>query len=103
MLWTAEANFDLTKYDYFKIVRPDGTLEQSENRDSMHRQEYGRGTIGGTTYEIDLKELGRWETRMHSRLLDTKLRQRICKMTLKHGDKVETGYALNEVACGTAW
>ncbi|MBM3599746.1 MAG: hypothetical protein FJX35_16160 [Alphaproteobacteria bacterium] len=103
MLWTAEANFDLVKYDYFKIVRPSGKLEQAANRDSMHRQEYGRAIVGRTTYEIDLQELGRWETRMHTRLLDTKLRQRFCKMTLRRGDKVETGYALNEIACGTAW
>jgi hypothetical protein len=101
MLWTAEATFGHLKYDYFKIARPDGTVEAAGPTGSFHREDAAYGTIGKTSYEVRIEELGLWETTLRTERMQAKLRQRFCRMTVRHDGKIEEGVALNETGMGT--
>jgi hypothetical protein len=103
MLWTADATFGHWKYDYFKIARPDGRLAAAGPLESFHRDDAAYGVIAGTRYEVRIEEIGVWETVLRSSLMETKLRQRFCRMTVTHDGTVDTGLALNETGFGTAW
>jgi hypothetical protein len=101
MIWTADATFAQTKYAYFKESHPDGSLGVAEEKDSAHRNDVAYGVIDGIPYEIRLKEMGSWETCLKSETMDSKMRQRFCKATIRRGDRQDTGYALNETCFGT--
>lgn len=101
MLWTADATFGHWKYDYFKIARPDGTVVAADNPDSWHRDDAAYGVVDGTRYEVRLEEIGVWETVLRSDLMETKLRQRFCKMRVIREGEVDAGLALNETGFGT--
>jgi hypothetical protein len=103
MVWTADATFGHSKYDYFRIARAEGTVEAAENIDSRHRDDAAYGEIDGTSYEVRIAELGTWQTQLAGERMDTKLRQRFCEMTVTHDGEVEVGYALNETGIGTVY
>ena len=102
MLWTADASFrgDYHKYDYFKIAHPDGRLLQAGDTDSRHRDDAAYATIDGVSYEVEIEGLGTWSTVIRGEETQLKLRQRFCRMTLRHGERVEEGYAINETGTG---
>ena len=102
MLWTADGNFggDYRKYDYFKIVHADGRLAQSADDDSWHRDDAAYATIDGVPYRVDIAGLGTWSTVLRGEDTQLMLRQRFCRMTLRHGDRLEQGYAINETGTG---
>ena len=102
MLWTADGNFggDYRKYDYFKIARPDGSLRQSADTDSWHRDDAAYATIDGVAYEVGIEGLGTWSTVLCGEDTQLMLRQRFCRMTLRHDGRVESGYAINETGTG---
>ena len=102
MIWTADGNFggDYRKYDYFKIAYPDGRLLQAADTDSRHRDDAAYATIDGESYEVDIEGLGTWSTVIRGEDTQLKLRQRFCRMTLRHGGQVEEGYAINETGTG---
>ena len=102
MLWTADGNFggDYNKYDYFKIVHPDGRLLQSADTDSRHRDNAAYATIDGEPCEATIEGLGTWSALLRGEETRLKLRQRFCRLTLRHGDRVEEGYAINETGTG---
>ena len=103
MLWTADATFGHSKYDYFKIATPDGHVVAADNMHTHHRDDRAFGTIDGTRYEVQIEEIAEWSTRLRTDNMDTKLRNRFCKMTVRHDGKEETGYAHNETGFGTVW
>lgn len=100
-LWSADANFGYHRYGYFKYVTPEGSIHDAKPEDSVHRQEAIYGVVDGTRYEVALEELGIWETRLLSPAMDSQMRQRFCRMTLKHDGVSEMGYAINETCFGT--
>ena len=102
MVWTAEANFALEKYDYFKIATPDGTIVAANGTDSHHREAQAFGILKGVPCEARVRELGRWEKVLRTGATDTKLSQRFCALTLVEGGKTHTGHALHEIGAGTA-
>jgi len=101
MIWTADATFGNMKYAYFKISQPDGRLAVAAEKDSAHRDDAAFGVVEGVPYEIRLSEIGVWETVLRSCTMDSKMRQRFCKMTVAHGGQIDTVYALNETCFGT--
>ena len=103
MLWTADATFGHSKYDYFKIAYPDGTIAAADGTHTHHRDDMAFGTIDGEPYEIHMEELGEWSTRLLTDNMDTNLRNRFCRMTVRHGGSEEKGYAFNETGIGTIW
>lgn len=102
MLWTADGNFggDYRKYDYFKIACADGRLVQAGDTDSWHRDDAAYATIEGESYEASIEGLGTWSTVIRGEDTQLKLRQRFCRLTLRHGGKSEEGYAINETGTG---
>lgn len=102
MLWTADASFggDYRKYDYFKIAYPDGRLLQAADTDSRHRDDAAYAAIDGESYEVSIEGLGTWSTVIRGEDTQLKLRQRFCRLTLRHGGQVEEGYAINETGTG---
>ena len=103
MLWTADATFGHSKYDYFKIATPDGTIRAADNTHTHHRDNAAFGTIDGTPYEARIEEIAEWSTRLRSEDMDLKLRKRFCKLTLRHDGQEDTGYTLNETGMGSIW
>ena len=103
MIWTADAQWgeDAEKYDYFRIAYPDGTVLAAENIDSYHRDNAAHGVIDGTAYEVQIDELCEWSGQVRHAGMDTKLRQRFCKMRVIHDGEVDESYALNETGMGT--
>ena len=102
MLWTADGNFggDYRKYDYFKIAHPDGRLLQAGDTDSWHRNDAAYATIDGEAYEANIEGLGTWSTVIRGEETQLMLRQRFCRLTLRHGGRAEEGYAINETGTG---
>ena len=103
MLWTADGNFggDYNKYDYFKIVHPDGRLLQSADTDSRHRDNAAYATVDGEPLRGgDRGPSARGRRCCGARKPGSSLRQRFCRLTLRHGDRVEEGYAINETGTG---
>ena len=103
MLWTADATFGHSKYDYFKIAYPDGVVLAADNTHTHHRDDTAYGAIDGAPYEVGIEEIAEWSTRLRSDEMDLKLRKRFCKLALRHAVREETGYALNETGIGSIW
>lgn len=100
-LWSADATFGLTKYDYFYVLPRDGELAAAEPTDSYHKISGVYGTIGKTRYRAALKEIASWETRLVSNAMDSVMRQRYCALTLTRNRKKEKGVAFTEWCVGT--
>ena len=100
-VWSADANFGYHRYGYFKFVDADGREHIAEPKDSTHRENAIYGTVDGIEYEVELEELGMWDTPLVSSEMNSQLRQRFCQMTIKHEGKAETGHAINETCFGT--
>jgi hypothetical protein len=101
MIWTADATFGNLKYAYFKIAQPNGILAVAEEKNSSHRNDTAFGVIDGVSYDIQLTELGVWETVLRSKDMESKMRQRFCEMTVTHDGRTDKGFALNETCFGT--
>lgn len=102
MVWTADANFAMQKYAYFKIATGDGTILAADANASTHRDTEAFGTINGAPCAVRVRELGRWEKTLKSPTMDTLLRLKFCELTLDQAGKTYTGYALHEIGAGTA-
>lgn len=100
MVWTADAFFGLSCYDYFKIAFADGTILVADNEHTHHRDTIGYGRIDGRPYEAAVDVIGQWDTRLLGNRLDTLLRQRFSKLTVRFGGQTYQGYALQEIGGG---
>jgi len=102
MVWTADGNFggDYNKYDYFKIANPNGSIVQSADNESYHRDDGAFATIDNVKHEVSIEGLGTWSTIIRGEETLLKLRQRFCKMKVMRAGKVEEGYAINETGTG---
>ena len=103
MLWTADASFgrNAEKYDYFKIAYADGKIVAADNLASFQRDNRAFGKIDGSAYEVRIEPLCEWSSDLKSAEMETRIRQRFCKMTVRHDGKEDTGYALSETGMGT--
>ena len=100
-LWSADATFAHKKYAYFKVVGGNGDLHEANLKDSSHRDDAIYGVIDGAGYEVELEEVGAWETLLRSPSMDSQMRQRFCRATINHHGRSEAGYAVNETCFGT--
>lgn len=100
-LWTAEATFGEDKYDYFKMIAPDGTVSEAERPNSCHRMNAAFATVGGDQIAVEIEEIGRWQVDLRSAAMDSLLRQRMCHLQVTRNGEVHTGYAINETCYGT--
>ena len=100
-LWSADATFNLKKYAYFKVVGGNGDVHEAKLKDSAHRDDAIYGVIDGAEYEVDLEEIGAWDTALQSVSMDSQMTQRFCRTTIRRGDQTEQGYAVNELCFGT--
>ena len=100
-LWTADATFDFTKHAYFRTIDATGVIREAGASESCHRDDHCYGVIEGSHYDVELEELGVWDTLLRSPEMDTQMRQRCCRMTVHHDGQSESGYAINELCLGT--
>lgn len=100
-IWTAEATFGTGKYDYFKMRMPDGEVITTPKDISCHRQNgaFAQSSIG--LVEIQLEERALWQVPLRSDAMDSLLRQRACKMTVRTNQWEKQGFAINETCYGT--
>lgn len=100
-LWTAEAAFDLRKYDYFKLAGADGTIVAADQPGSWHRDRMAHGVLNGAAHQVEIEDLGRIERSIEGPGTNLKLSQAFCRMSLTAGGKAHSSFALNEIACGS--
>jgi len=100
-LWTAQATFGFGNHSYFRFIDADGVVREALDRDSCHRDDHCYGVVDGEDYDVELEELGVWDTVLRSDAMDSRLRQRFCRMTVHSGKGSEQGYAINEFCSGT--
>ena len=63
-IWTAEATFGLNKYDYFKIIQPNGKIIDTIDDMSFHRQNYMKAKTTHGNFKIELEEIGVMESKI---------------------------------------
>ena len=100
-LWSADATFNLKKYAYFKVVGGNGDVHEADLKDSAHRDDSIYGVVDGTEYQVELEEIGVWDTLLRSEGMDSQMTQRFCRTTVHRGDSSEKGYGVNELCFGT--
>lgn len=100
-LWTAEATFGEHKYDYFKMMLPDGSVREAAPPDSCHRINAAFARVGGDDIAVEIEEIGRWEANLTSPAMDSLLRQRMCSLRVVKNGATHDGYAINETCYGT--
>ncbi|MBL94143.1 MAG: hypothetical protein CFH06_00495 [Alphaproteobacteria bacterium MarineAlpha3_Bin5] len=100
-IWTAEATFGSSKYDYFKIIEANGNILESEPATSCHRQDSAFAVIDGAQVSITLDALGDYSALLQSSGMDSLLQQRCCRLSVRIGPHSYTGMGINETCYGT--
>lgn len=100
-IWTAEATFGTAKYDYFRMLTPDGVVIAAPDDISCHRQNGGFAQTSIGPVRIELEELSIWQAALRSDNMDSLLRQRACRMTVYTDHWQKQGLAINETCYGT--
>lgn len=98
--WTAEAAFNLMKYDYFKLAGPDGTVRSADQPGTWHRDRVAHGVIDGVQHLVEIEDLGRMEFEIRNGPTNMKISQAYCRASFAAGGTVKETRALNEIACG---
>ena len=101
ILWTADAGWGDSKYDYFKLLHGDGRLEESASTDSYHQWNAAYSYIGGRKIAVHIDEIGGWKTSLVSGRMDSLYGQRYCNLRVEDDGTVFTGKALKEYWTGT--
>ena len=101
MIWSADAFFGTACNDYLKVAYADGRILAADSEHTHHRDNIAYGAIDGKPFEAEVDEIGLWKTKLLGANMDCLLRQRICKLTVRHDHQEHTGYALHEMGSGT--
>ena len=101
MIWSADAFFGIACNDYLKVAYADGRILTADNEHTHHRNDIAYGAIDGRPFEAEVEEIGLWKTKLIGETMDTLLRQRFCKLTVRHDGEEHNGYALHEMGTGT--
>jgi hypothetical protein len=103
-LWTADATFGFSKYNYFKLLKRDGELIQAKAEDTYQQDCDGYAYIDQQKYHAHIDVIGEWVHDYVSagNATNSRMQLRYCKLTLclPSGEMV-SGYALNERCFGT--
>jgi len=100
-LWTADASWGESKYDYFKLINPNGDMEEADSTDSYHQWDAAYAYIGGRRIGVHLEDIGKWQTSIISGRMDSLYGQRYCRLKVEDGDNSFEGQALKEYWLGT--
>ena len=103
VVWTADATFGLSKYNYFHALL-DGRHLVSKPEDTY--QQFGRafGVLAGEDAKVTLADVeggGEWIRNIRNDKMDSCMRQRICDLEFTVGSDKFVGYAVNETCFGT--
>merc|ERR1712060_229588 len=104
VIWTADATFGDAKYNYFKLLPPEGhkngSLLESAHCDTYQQQDVAYATIGGERVSASLNEIACWHTIIghgSACTMESKYENRLCQLTLRIGNQPPTkGLAYNE-------
>ena len=99
-LWSADAVFGFSKYDYFKVVSPDGTLFEAPTDAVAHKQDVMFCYVDGMRRQAEFEELGVWDLSLKSSATDSCMRQRYGRVRYNDGKTTRTGVALTEYCFG---
>jgi len=100
-VWTADATFGLEKHAYFRTIEGDDDVTMAADHQSCHRDDHAYGVLEAVDVDVELEQLGLWESRIHSAEMDSLMTQRFCRMTVSAAGRVESGFAINELCFGT--
>ncbi len=102
VVWTADAMFGTSKYDYFKVLDiASGKLLEADPQSCAHKQNRMFGDIGGEKHSIEFVEAGAWNTVLRSAVMDSHMQQRAGRMTYQAGPLTLSGPAITEYCFGT--
>ncbi len=99
-LWSADAVFGYKKYDYFKMVEPDGAIVVADNELSSHKQHMVYAKIGSREIQVEFEEMGAWELPLVGPKIDMVIQQRYGKITYHEGAVTKSGVAVTEYGFG---
>jgi len=101
--WTADAAFGDNKYNYWKVLGPDGSIQSAETADTWQQDTSAYALIGGQTHEIRAKPLCTWDCVIGGpgKTMESKMQNRYCEVELISGDTTRRGIAYNERCYGT--
>jgi len=100
-IWSADAVFGYKKYDYFKMVEPDGTIVVADDELSSHKQKTIYASIGDRHVRVVFEELGAWELPLiDPPETDMVIQQRYGTITYHEGNVKKSGTALTEYGFG---
>ena len=100
-VWTAEATFGLEKYDYFKMLMPDGEIVTTPDDVSCHRQNGAQAISSIGPIQIELEPLSVWDHTLESDAMNSRMRQRACRLVVRSPLWEKRGFAINETCYGT--
>jgi len=108
-VWTADATFGDDKYNYFNLVRFSSVDGQevvvrvtANTEDTYQQANKAFSVVDGVKHELQAETIGEWwETTLETSQMKSRMRQRLCEMTLRIGGVTYTGKCLNEVCFGT--
>jgi hypothetical protein len=102
VVWTADAMFGTSKYDYFKVLDPEtGNLLEAAADSCAHKQNLMFGEIGTDRHRIEFVEAGAWNTILKSPVMDSHMQQRAGRIVYTAGGLTLTGPAITEYCFGT--
>lgn len=100
-VWTADAQFGVGKYNYFKILRDEGTLLSSSETETYHQFKTAYGKVDGKAIKLAFKERGGCECDLSNQAMKAVLRQDYGAMSLIIGENEFDCVALHENFIGS--
>ena len=102
IVWTADATFGLSKYNYFHVLM-DGRHLHSKAENTYQQFSKAYGILGCENASAALEELpeSEWIREIKNSKMSSCMRQRFCKLNLVVGIEKFTGFAVNETCFGT--
>lgn len=99
-LWSADAVFGYKKYDYFKMIQPDGTIVTADNELSSHKQNTIYAKIGPREIQVEFEELDAWQLPLVGSEIDMVIQQRYGRISYREGLINKSGVAVTEYGFG---
>lgn len=100
VVWSADAVFGYQKYDYFKMITPDGSIVEGDGEMTAHKQNTVFSEIEGRKVSVTFEELGRWELPLLGQGIDMVIMQRYGRIKLQDGEVIKSGVAMTEYGFG---
>jgi len=99
-LWSADAVFGYKKYDYFKMIQPDGAIAVADGELSSHKQHTIYAKIGSREIQVEFAEMGAWQLPLVGPEIDMVIQQRYGRISYREGSISKSGVAVTEYGFG---